>query len=182
MIKSCDLDAWVDDVLQDACLHREPHIAAVMEGDDRYERALDAVKDAAAERDHWRDQVSVLRVGEDNWSRGLEAREAALLEARKTLRTIPAPKAAKGKTDPTPVTFEEALPLEREQIGRFVSKVVVSPVGRGRRVPPGERSAVWFVGAEEPVTGNGTFKDGAWREWTPEEYALSEQIAEAVAA
>ena len=62
-----------------------------MEGDDRYERALEAVKEAAAERDHWRDEVSVLKTGEDNWTRGLEAREAAMVTARKELRAIPAP-------------------------------------------------------------------------------------------
>ena len=168
---------WVRDVLGGALLHGKKHVAAVMEGDDRYERALDAVKEAAAERDHWRDQVSVLKTGEDNWTRGLEAREAALAESRKALRAIPAPRAARGKRDTTPVSFEEALPhLDREHIGRFVSRVVVRPVGRGRRVPAGERAEVWFVGAEEPVAGYGTFKDGAWREWTAEEVAFSESM------
>ena len=49
--------------------------------------------------------------------------------------------------------------LDREHVARFVSRVVVMPVGRGRRVPACERRAeVWFTGAEEPVTGDGTFK------------------------
>jgi DNA invertase Pin-like site-specific DNA recombinase len=181
VIKAIDLDVWVWDVLGDALLHREEHVAAIMEGDDRYEKALDAVKEAAAERDHWRDEVSVLKTGEDNWTRGLEAREAAIDTARKALRAIPAPRGAQGKRDTTPVTFAEALPyLDREHIARFVSRVAVKPVGRGRRVPAGERAEVWFVGAEEPVTGYGTFKDGAWREWTPEEVALGESIQAAV--
>jgi DNA invertase Pin-like site-specific DNA recombinase len=152
VIKASDLDAFVRGVLSDAFLSYEPHIVAIMEGDDRYERALEAVKEAAAERDHWRDEVSVLKTGEDNWTRGLEAREAALGAARKALREIPDPRAAQGKPDSTPVTFEEALPaLDREHIARFVSRVVVRPVGRGRRVPAGERAEVWLVGAEEPL-------------------------------
>jgi hypothetical protein len=47
------------------------------------------------------------------------------------------------------MTFEQALPsLERESNAKFIDRIVVKPVGRGRRVPVSERVDVYFVGSE----------------------------------
>jgi hypothetical protein len=37
-----------------------------------------------------------------------------------------------------------------EANARFVKRVVIKPVGAGRLVPPGERTDVYFVGADDP--------------------------------
>ena len=39
----------------------------------------------------------------------------------------------------------------RERNRRFVDRVVVKAVGRGRRVHPAERCSVYLVGSSEPV-------------------------------
>jgi hypothetical protein len=37
-----------------------------------------------------------------------------------------------------------------EANARFVKRVVIKPVGAGRLVPPGERTDVYFIGADDP--------------------------------
>jgi DNA invertase Pin-like site-specific DNA recombinase len=144
------LDAYVASLVQDALLVREPHVSAIMEGDDRYRLALEAVEDARRELEFFIAEVRVTDVGKDAWVKGKEARQTALLLARRELKSI---------RPSTPVTriggasLEEAMPaLDRAHVARFVDRIVVKPIGRGRRVPVGERVDVFFVGAEEPVT------------------------------
>lgn len=143
------LDEHVREVLSGAFLHRDPRIVAVMEDDDRYARALGAVDDARVELETYRAEIKVSDVGAEQWKRDVAARQAALDVARTALRRIPAPRASKEVALSTP--WEEAEPmLVREHNSRFISKVVVKPVGRGRRVPVGERTDVYLVGSEEP--------------------------------
>ena len=94
---------------------------------------------------------SVSDVGVEQWKRDVAIRQAALDLARAELKATPAPKPSK-KFPVSEYTFEEAEPgLAREHNARFIARVVVKPVGRGRRVPPAERSEIWLVGAEEPL-------------------------------
>jgi hypothetical protein len=52
------------------------------------------------------------------------------------------------------MTWHEAEPaLDRERNARFLDRIVVLPVGRGRRVPVGQRAEIWFVGAAEAWDG-----------------------------
>jgi hypothetical protein len=67
------------------------------------------------------------------------------------LKATPAPKPSK-KFPVAEYTFEEAEPgLAREHNARFIARVVVKPVGRGRRVPPAERAEIWLLGADAPL-------------------------------
>jgi len=143
------LDEFIMSLLQMAVVTEVPEVVAVLAGDDRYRRALDAVEAARMELDGFIETVRVTDVGRDAWIRGKEARQAALDAARAELRGTPAPKPiweVRGKA----LTFEEALPgLERDEIARFVDRITVRPVGRGRRVPFHERIEVYFVGSED---------------------------------
>lgn len=153
-IAAAALDGYVLSLLSWAFLAYEPHVVAIMEGDDRYQRALEAVEAAQAEVDTWRRDVRITDMGGvEAWKDGLAARQTALDLARQELKATPPPAPVKrsGKRG-KPVTFEEALPgLEREHNARFIHRVVVKPVGRGKQVPVGERCDVYFVGAEEPA-------------------------------
>lgn len=75
----------------------------------------------------------------------------SLQGARAELKATPAPEPSK-KFPVSEYTFEEAEPgLAREHNARFIARVVVKPVGRGRRVPPAERAEIWLSGADAPL-------------------------------
>jgi DNA invertase Pin-like site-specific DNA recombinase len=166
------LDAYVGYLIQAAVLHREPHVIAVLQGDDRYQRALDAVEAARLELETYRATIKVSDVGAEAWKRDVATRQATLDLARGELRSLPAP-----PRDPYAVptiageSFAEWLPRhERELNAQFVDRVLVRPVGHGRRAPVAERVAVYFLGAEAP-----------WREpeGDPETMALLATAADA---
>jgi DNA invertase Pin-like site-specific DNA recombinase len=148
------LDAYVEYVIQAAVLRREPHVIAVLEGDDHYQRALDAVEAARLELDTYRATIKVSDVGAEAWKRDVATRQAALNLAREQLRSVPRP-----PRDPYAVptlpgeSFSEWLPRhEREVNAQFIDRVLVRPVGQGKRAPVAERVEVYFLGAEEPWT------------------------------
>jgi DNA invertase Pin-like site-specific DNA recombinase len=149
------LDNFIRGLLQDAVYAEEPHVIAILQGDDRYRRALEAVEAARKEMETFIVEVKVTDIGKHAWVQGKEARQAALDQARSELRATPAPKPSKNARGKT-ITFDEALPgLEREHLGRFIDRVIVKPVGRGKRVPVAERAELWLVGAEtalDPAT------------------------------
>jgi site-specific DNA recombinase len=154
-ITASTLDAYVGELLSACFLKREPHVAAIMEGDHRYQDALEAVEAAKTEVDAYIEAVSVADVGRDSFKRGLDTRKAALAEARRVLAETPPPKSTKSdrKRKPgPPVTLEEAEPaLMREHNARFISKVVIKPGRRGARSNPAERAEVWLVGSDTPL-------------------------------
>lgn len=135
----------------DAVIAREPHVVAILEGDDRYQRALEAVEEARVELGEFIDTVKVTEVGKDAWIRGKEARQAALDLARKALREIP--KKKEMYTGKHPGSAERIVAaMNRDANGRLVSRVVVKPVGKGRRsVPVAERAEIWLIGSEEAL-------------------------------
>ena len=48
-------------------------------------------------------------------------------------------------------TYEQVLPeVERVENARYIDRILVKPVGRGRRVPIGARVEVYWVGSETP--------------------------------
>ncbi len=147
------LDNHAGYLLQSAILTNEPHVIAVLEGDDRYQRALDAVEAAHLELEMYRTDVRISDVGADAWKRDVAVRQAALDAARAELKNTPAPEPTTKKSCGKPVTFEQALPgLERESNARFINRVVDKPAGKGRRVPVAERVDIYFVGADQPWT------------------------------
>lgn len=156
------LDSWVSRVVTDAMYARVPEVIAVLEGDDRYQRALDAVEQARQELDTYRAEIKVSDVGAEAWKRDVAARKAALDEARRALREIPATTEAYSRAMPvTPAQWAKATQEERaeyieaamdkDRLARMVDRVIVKPVGRGKRVPVAQRTEVYFVGAERPA-------------------------------
>jgi DNA invertase Pin-like site-specific DNA recombinase len=150
-IRATGLDAWVQGVLQDAVIAGEPHVTAVLSGDDRFQRALEAVEQAREELDFYRANIKVTDVGRDAWLADVAIRQAALDTARAELKGIP--KTKKPYSGPYPGASADAIgaAMDRDASARLVRKVVVKPVGRGRRVHPAERVEVWLVGAEAPL-------------------------------
>ncbi len=147
-----ELDAYVGYLIQAAIVRNEPHLVAVLEGDDRYQRALDAVEAARFELETYRTTIKVSDVGAEAWKRDVATRQTALDLAREQLRSIPQP-----RRDPYAVPtlagepFSQWLPRhEREVNAQFIDRIVVRPVGHGKRAPVAERVEVYFLGAEEP--------------------------------
>jgi hypothetical protein len=167
-----ELDRYVGYLIQAAIVRNEPHLIAVLEGDDRYQRALEAVEAVRLELETYRATIRVSDVGAEAWKRDVATRQGALDLAREELRSIPAP-----RRDPFDVPtlagepFSQWLPRhEREVNAQFLDRVIVRPVGYGRRTPVAERVEVYFLGAEEP-----------WREpaGDPETLALLATAADA---
>jgi hypothetical protein len=157
------LDNFVGGVLSDAFLAKDPHIVEIMEGNDRYERALEAVDAARLELATFEAEVKITDLGREAWLNGRAARAGAVELARAELKKIPAPS---HRRSVFAKTFEEALPaLERQHLARFIDHVLVLAVGRGVRKPVGQRVQVYLVGSEEPV------------EWEPVEPLTHEDLA-----
>lgn len=161
-IHAASLDGFVAGLILDAVIAGEPHVVAVLEGDNRYQRAFDDVEAAKAEVDAYRDGVGISDVGGVNqWKRGLSVRLAKLEASRRELKATPRPENSKIKLPLredawAKLSVEErrkviGATLDRESNVRFIDRVVVKPVGRGRRVPAAERSEVWLLGAEAPL-------------------------------
>lgn len=155
-ISALALDDFIDGLLEDAVYAGVPEVVAILQGDTRYERAMDAVAEARAEVEAWRNEVSVAKLGVDAWTEGLEVRESKLDAARDALKATPAPARRNGKAPTLTGTRKQrqaqvAAAYDREAFARFIARIVVKPVGRGRRVHPAERVDVYLVGSETPL-------------------------------
>jgi site-specific DNA recombinase len=146
------LDSYVENLLEHAVLVREPHVVAILAGDDRYQRALDAVEAARTELETFIETVQVTDIGKDSWIRGKTARQEALDLARRALRDVPPVREAYTGKLPAEVSVAgiEAA-MARDTNARFIDRIVVKPVGRGRRVPVAERTEIYFIGSETPA-------------------------------
>jgi DNA invertase Pin-like site-specific DNA recombinase len=153
-VRMSSMDEFVTSLLTHAIVREVPEVIAVLAGDDRYQRALEAVEKARTELETFIAEVSIADIGKDAWIAGKKAREGKLAGARKQLRDTPAPlsgSAKLAKMTPATHTYEQVLPeVERVQNARYIHRVLVKPVGRGKRVPIGERVEVYFVGSDEP--------------------------------
>lgn len=155
------LDDYSESLLQDAVLAGEPHVIAILEGDNRYQRALDAVEKARVELDTYRAEIKVSDVGAEQWKRDVQVRTAAVEVARQALKSIPKPNTARQVIPisekvwaETPVAERRKIieaTLDRESNSRFIARVVVRPVGQGSRVPVAERAELWLVGSEKAL-------------------------------
>ena len=152
-VSAARLDAYVEYLLIQAAVSQEPHIAAVIEDDTRYQDALAEVEAARRDLEEYRDDLELQReLGTKSWAEGLKPRKKALRLAQKQLARIPHPATASGKDDATRrVTYEAFLAeYEREANRHFIDRVEVKPVGRGRRSDIADRVDVYFVGSVEP--------------------------------
>jgi DNA invertase Pin-like site-specific DNA recombinase len=165
-IRAALVDPYVDDLLMHAILTREPHVAAIIEGDTRYADAQAAVEDARRDYEEFRDSIEMQRtLGISSFARGLKVRKEALALARRELRMIrpEARPAMRGE-----VTLEEFLrEEERARYLRFIERVVIHSARKNRHVPVHERAEVWFVGADAPAPAH---------VWTQEQLDWAAQI------
>jgi DNA invertase Pin-like site-specific DNA recombinase len=108
-----------------AVSNREPHIAAVIEGDTRYTDALIAVEDAQRTLAEYRDSLELQReLGVADFAAGLRARKEAVELARKELRGMPKPE----PSSTTEMTLEEFdLADSRRFYARAIAEVLVFP-------------------------------------------------------
>lgn len=124
-------------MLQTAIMEREPHVAAVIEGDTRYDDALVAVEDAKRAYEEWRDDTSVQReLGMSDYVAGLKARKEAVEVARAAFRQTPRPsKRFKGKQPKTGQDWERWDREDRRQFyRRAIAEVRVMPRSQGQRL------------------------------------------------
>jgi hypothetical protein len=145
------LDDFARYILQAAIVRGVPEVIALVEGSDRYTRTLEQINEASLELEAYRREVKISDVGAEAWKRDVATRTEALALARKELASLPAPKPVTKAKARRIVTYDEALPgIEREVNQKYFSRIVVQPVGRGRRVAAELRTEVWFHGAAEP--------------------------------
>jgi DNA invertase Pin-like site-specific DNA recombinase len=177
-IRAGVLDEYVGGLVTQAVLDEVPEVIAILAGDDRYQRALDAVGQARAELDTYRAEIKVSDVGAEAWKRDVAARKVALDLARAELRATPAV-GQEAYSKEIPVTAEQwaaadteqrsaiiEAAMDRDRLARLVDRVLIKPCGRGKRVPVGERAEIWFVGAAE-----------AWDAPEAEQTVTDEQMA-----
>src|SRR5207248_69608 len=106
----------------------EPHVAAVLAGDDRYERALAAVTEAQAVLAEYRDDVELQRVlGVRDFAEGLKVRREAVETARRALREVPRPESS-GLPAPPPITADGGLGEAYLHYRRALSRRVIAEV------------------------------------------------------
>jgi hypothetical protein len=147
------LDAYVSFLLTQAAADHEPHVAAVIEGDDRYQRAQEALVEARAQLEAYVETADVASLGKELFEKGLRARQNAVTNARRRLRETPPPDEAT-ESDRL-VTFEEFLRIDaRASMRKFIGEVRVKWAGGrtpGRPRPPiADRAEVYWVGADAP--------------------------------
>jgi site-specific DNA recombinase len=154
-MKASKLDNYVEFLLMQAAVAKEPHVAAVIEGNSAYTDALATVEETQRLHDELRDDLAVQRqLGTKDWLAALKVRKEALRFARRELSKV-RPANGNGKGDPNRrMTYEEFLEeYRRESNARFIDRVVLKPNPKGKagsKVDPAERVDVYFVGATEP--------------------------------
>jgi DNA invertase Pin-like site-specific DNA recombinase len=109
-----------------------PQVAAVIEGDDRYEAALAAVETAKAALAEYRDNVEMQQIlGVADFTAGLKVRKEAVETARVALREVPPPKPKSGKK----LTLAEFnIAQQRDFNQRVIDEILVFPRANKVRV------------------------------------------------
>jgi DNA invertase Pin-like site-specific DNA recombinase len=135
------VDEHVEGLIQDAALASNPYVAAVLNDDDRYLRAQQAVADARTEMTAFVTTTSALDA--DLFEAGRVARQERLNLARTELAALPpdmqVPKRA--------LTFEQANLDARRLTGRrLLAAVTLRSAGHRAGVPVAERVAIRWVG------------------------------------
>jgi DNA invertase Pin-like site-specific DNA recombinase len=127
--------------LQVAIGNREPHIAAVIEGDTRYADALDEVQAATDALAEYRDNIEMQKLlGMKDFAAGLKIRKEAVETARRALRELPRPEKLSKKL----MTLDEFdLDDRRRFYARAIAMVLVYP----RSAP--ERLTLCWQGSDE---------------------------------
>lgn len=112
--------------------NREPHVAAVIEGDTRYTDALLAVEDAQVALAEFRDSVELQReLGMKGFAAGLRVRKEAVETARRALREQPRPEPQSNTT----MTLEEFDLADRRRFyRRVIAEVQVFPRSEKHRL------------------------------------------------
>jgi DNA invertase Pin-like site-specific DNA recombinase len=149
------LDNYVEYLLVQAAVNKEPHVGAVITGDTRYQDAMAAVEEMQRLHDELRDDLDAQReLGMRDWLAALKVRKEALALARHELAKV-RPASDNGKRgNAKGMTYEAFLEeYAREKNARFINRVVLKPNPKGKagpKVDPSERIDVYFVGATEP--------------------------------
>jgi DNA invertase Pin-like site-specific DNA recombinase len=149
-VSAARLDAYVEYLLVLAAVSKEPHITAVIQDDTRYQDALAEVEATRRDLEEYRDGLTLQReLGTKSWAEGLKPRKEALRLAQEQLARIPPPATANGKRSADRhMTYQAFLEeYERSANRRFINRIEVKPVGRGRRGEIADRVDVFFVGA-----------------------------------
>jgi len=146
------LDGYVEGVLMQAAADHEPHVAAVILGDTRYQDATTAVEDARRTLDEYRDSIETQRaLGMAEFAKGISVRKEALRVARRELAAMrpPASGAPAGARPPETREQVEAA-IDARNNARFIDRVVLKPTGGGPLRPTHERADIYWVGAALP--------------------------------
>jgi DNA invertase Pin-like site-specific DNA recombinase len=122
----------VKEMLSIAIADRAPHVAAVIEGDNRYGDALAAVESAQQALAEYRDSIDIQRVlGTVDYAAGLRTRREAVEVARRALRDLPRPAPEPRRL----MTLEEFDLYDRRRFyARCIAEVRVFPRSKPQRL------------------------------------------------
>ena len=152
-IRASVLDAYISNLLLRAAVAKEPHIAAVIDGDTRYQDALDAVAQAQRLHDELRDDMDAQAVmGTKDFIQALKIRKEAITTARRALAKVKPADARKREPDKVMTAEEFIAEYERETDARFIDRIVLKPAtARGRKPTPVEdRVDLYLAGSDKP--------------------------------
>lgn len=158
-IVSHKLDGHVEALLMQAAADHEPHVEAIILGDNRYQDAVRENAEAQQALEDFRDNVRVQQqLGMPSFERGLEVRKAASEVAQRRLSEVGLVSAGGGRARKLPRGKAARRRLIEDGLAewnyaRFVDRVVIERAGRGSRMPVGDRTSVYIHGSEEPLAG-----------------------------
>lgn len=126
------VESAVLNMLDLAIAEGEPHVAAVIEGDNRYADALAEVEEAQRLQDEWRDSTDLQReLGIADFTAGLRTRREAVETARRALRDVPRPDPRENRL----MTLAEFDHYDRRNFyRRVIAEARVLPLASGQRL------------------------------------------------
>jgi hypothetical protein len=180
-MRASKLDAYVEGLLMQAFVDKEPHVAAVITGDTRYQDAMAEVEEAQRMHDELRDDLNAQRaLGTKDWLAALKVRKEAVELARRELSKVRPANGHRRASQAT--TFDAFLKeYERESNARFIDRIVLKPNPKGKagpKVDPAERVDVYLAGSDKPYRP--TFKKLSKRDAASLERHLTEAKKRAI--
>lgn len=132
--------------------------ARIEDADRDVKEARAALRDAQAEIAAYLEGVSAAGLPPGEYARGATARQSAVDQARDDLGTLLANRPASPDGDPKLIWQQMNAEQRNRQLRGLIEAVLVVPVGRGRSVPPGQRTRVIARGAGvvTPYGGGGS--------------------------
>jgi DNA invertase Pin-like site-specific DNA recombinase len=153
-IQAKKLETFADDTLIYAATHGDPYLAALIEGDTRYQDALAEVESAKQAMDEFAVNVEIQKaLGVEGFAAGIKVRKEAIVAARRQLSEVAKSKSTELLVGTPPDTVEGVeAKLTEARLKSRIRRVEIWPAGRSAGWEDASaRVKVYWHGAEEPA-------------------------------